>query len=146
MPLPVVPPAGTSLAGFFLEERFVDETVPPGILADAIDPSTGEYLSISRGFEPTDAAVLAALGIERGSGAAVESVGHRFGDLKILDPSAPGFIVAETQRALGDLVRDGRIKLEKVTPLVENDWAEVQVTYVNKAQNRRRSSSFVVGS
>lgn len=146
MPPPAVPPAGTSLAGFFVEEKFVDETAPPGILADAVDPRTGELLSISRGFEPTDAAVLAALGIERGSGAAVESVGQRFGDLKILDPSAEGFIRAETERALGTLVADGQISLQSVTPTIGSDWAEAQVVYRNKAQDQRREAAILVGS
>ncbi len=144
MPFPVVPPVGTSLAGFFLEERFVDETAPPGILADAIDPRNGEYLSISCGFEPTDAAVLAALGIKRGSGAAVESVRQRVQDLEILDPSAPGFIRVEKERALGNLMGDKQIVLEKVTLLTENTWAEAQIVYHNKAQDRPRSSSIMV--
>lgn len=139
MPSPAVLPAETSLDGFFLEERFVDETKPPGILADAIDPRTGEYLSISRGFEPTDAAVLAALATKRGSGAAVETVGQRFEDIRMIDPSTPGAIRSEVDTALSRLIVDKQIALQSVVPLIGSDWAEAQIVYLNRAKNTRRS-------
>jgi hypothetical protein len=141
-----VPPAGVSLAGFFLEEKFVDETKPPGILADAVDPKSGELLSIVRGFEPTDAALFAALAIKRGSGAAVETVGQRFEDIRMIDPSTPGAVRSEVDTALAHLVADKQVTLQRVQPVVGTDWAEAQITYVNRAQNRRREPTILVGT
>lgn len=141
-----IPPAGVSLAGFFLEERFTDETKPPGILADAIDPKTGELLSIVRGFEPTDAALLAALATKRGSGAAVETVGQRFADVRMIDPSTPGVIRSEVDTALAHLVKDKQVSLQRVEPVVGTDWAEAQITYINRAQNKRREPTILVGT
>ncbi len=141
-----MPPAGVSLAGFFLEERFVDETRPPGILADAIDPRTGELLSIVRGFEPTDAAVLVALVTKRRSGAAVDTVGQRFEDIRMVDPSTPGAIRSEVDTALAHLTVDKQITLHSVNPVVGSDWAEAQVVYINRAQNKRREPTILVGT
>ena len=83
----------------FLPEVYVDTTGPPGILADAIDPETGEYLSLTRGFDPTDAAVLTALRTIRATGSAVENVGHRFVDMELVGPDSPSFLEQEARRA-----------------------------------------------
>src|SRR5438034_4344738 len=36
----LIPPAGLTPAGLFVPQTFDDPTLPPGILADAIDPQT----------------------------------------------------------------------------------------------------------
>ena len=47
------------------------QSPPPGILADAIDFETGEFLSIDQGIDPTDAWLItsATCAVERNSGA-----------------------------------------------------------------------------
>jgi len=144
MPLPVIPPAGVSLAGFFAPVLYEDPGAPPGILADAIDPVTGDYLSIERGFDPTDAAVLTALTVQRGSGSAVETVGQRYQDLERVDDTASQFLAAETERALKRLV-DSRQVVVDSTQLLGNDWAEVHVSYRNIPRGQRRDPQLPLG-
>lgn len=141
----MVPAAGVTLAGFFVPIVYINPGDPPGILADAIDPATGEYLSISRGFDPTDAAVLSSLTIRRASGSAVSNVGQRYHDLKILDDGAAQFISAETSRALKPLVDSKQIKLDSVEPTVGTDWAEVKVAYQNIPRRERRDPRVALG-
>lgn len=141
----MVPAAGVTLAGFFVPIAYVSPGDPPGILADAIDPATGEYLSISRGFDPTDAAVLSSLTIQRASGSAVSDVGQRYQDLRILDDGAAQFISAETSRALKSLVDSKQIKLDSVEPTIGTDWAEVKVAYQNIPRRERRDPRVALG-
>lgn len=117
--------------GFFVPQTYDDGESPPGIVADAIDPHTGEYLSITRGFDPTDAAVLNALTIVRGSGSAVSDVGHRFVDLELVDDGADRFISEEARFALKRLRESGQISIEKLEPASQDDWAECHVAYKN---------------
>jgi len=142
---PVIPPAGVSLAGFFLPVLYEDPGAPPGILADPIDPATGEFLSIERGFDPTDAAVLTALTVKRGSGSAVTDVGQRYQDLQRVDGTASQFIVAETERALSKLVDTKQITLEAVTPVLGDDWAEARVVFRNVPRGQRRDPQLPLG-
>lgn len=144
MPLPVIPPAGVSLAGFFMPVLYEDPGAPPGILADAIDPVTGDYLSIERGFDPTDAAVLTALTVQRGSGSAVETVGQRYQDLERVDDTAAQFLAAETERALKRLV-DSRQVIVDSAALLGDDWAEVHVSYRNVPRGQRRDPQLPLG-
>lgn len=144
MPLPVIPPAGVSLAGFFVPVLYEDPGAPPGILADAIDPVTGDYLSIERGFDPTDAAVLTALTVQRGSGSAVETVGQRYQDLERVDDTAAQFLASETERALKRLV-DSRQIIVDSTQLLGDDWEEVHVSYRNVPRGQRRDPQLPLG-
>lgn len=59
MTLPyVIPPAGISASNFFSPTPFVDPSRPPGILADDVDPKTGEIVSLFTGLDPTDGAII----------------------------------------------------------------------------------------
>ena len=141
----MVAAAGVTLAGFFVPTTYVSPGEPPGILADAIDPVTGEYLSISRGFDPTDAAVLSSLTIQRASGSAVSDVGQRYRDLQILDDGASQYISAETARALKPLVDSRQIKVESVEPIIGTDWAEAKIAYQNIPRRERRDPRVALG-
>jgi len=128
-----IPPAGLTPAGFFVPQLFASPTDPPGILADAIDPQTGEYLSISRGIDPIDSQVLTALTLVRGSGAATQDDGQDFLAIKKVDETTATLIEAETRRALGRLVVSGDIKIKRVYPNADpdTDIGTVAVDYVN---------------
>lgn len=136
-----LPPAGIS--SFFLAENFVDPGAPKGILADPIDPRTGELLSIERGFDPTDAAVLAALAIKRKTGAAVMETGQRYQDVTHLGDSARSALRQETELALKHLVDSAQIRLERDVPVLdeENQLAEVPVYWRNIARGEDRGLS-----
>jgi hypothetical protein len=137
-----IPPAGLSPAGFFVPLTFAAPSEPPGILADAVDPETREYLSIVRGIDPIDEQVLIALTLKRGSGAAVTDEGQDFASIRKMDESTATLIDTETRRALSRLVTQADIRIRKITPLADanDDWAEVVVEYENLRAplNRRR--------
>jgi hypothetical protein len=136
-----IPPAGLAPAGLFIPQTFATPTDPPAILADAVDPETGEYLSISRGMHPIDQQVLIALVVQRNSGAALTDDGQEFGKIRKLDDTAARLIDGEARRALARLVEQKDIRIRAVYPNAspDNDWAEVGVEYENlRARASRR--------
>lgn len=130
---PYIPPAGVTPAGLFVPQTFDDTSRPPGILADAIDPITGEYLSILKGMDPIDAQVIDALKIKRGSGVAVRNDGQRFADIKKVDDAAASLIDGEARRALARLVENLDIRVLTVDAVAnqDNDFADVVVQFKN---------------
>lgn len=115
---PEVPPAGTFPAGFLVpvhESYSVDEI---GIAADAIDPVTGEYLSISQGFDPLDAWVLGQFAVVRGSGSAVMNDGRDFSDVTHIGERYREIFRQEILRAVqpmidGQLIEVVRLKIDE---------------------------------
>lgn len=91
-----VVPAGTPIGSLLQKNYKIPEGQPDGIAADAIDPVTGEYLSIALGFDPLDAWVLGQLAVVRASGSAVQNDGRDF---------------SEVQKALA---RDGEILRQEI--------------------------------
>lgn len=141
----VIPPAGTSPAGFFLPVKFEVTNTPIAILADPIDFATGELLSIERGFDPTDGAVLTALRTVRASGSAVEDVGQRFRDATHVTPDLPAFMREEVRLALLHLTSSNQIRLELVEIVTGTDFAEVRVHYRNLVRDEDRVISLPLG-
>lgn len=72
---------------------------PPIVLADDIDPNTGEFLSFD-GVHPVDAHLRYQFQIEAGSGAAVGRTGHRFKDIKTIDERTQNNLTFEAKRIL----------------------------------------------
>lgn len=124
---------------FLLENRYPG--TPPGIIADPVDVETGEYLSIERTFDPTDAAVFTAIRTVRGSGSSVETVGARFADHPLVDGRLEMFFRQELEFALRPLISSGQIVLEKVEVLKDDDWAELHFHYYNRAAQLLRHGS-----
>lgn len=141
-----MPPAGTSPAVFFLPVEFQTTGRPIAMLADPVDPATGELLSIERGFDPTDAAVITALRTIRGSGSAVENVGNRYRDATHVTPELTSFMREETRLALEHLTSTNQIRLDAVTVLTEGDTANLVVEYVNLARQQDRKVHLLLGA
>jgi len=53
--MPAIPPASTSPASAYDLEGFAEQLRPPAILADLIDPVTGDFRSLLRGAPLADA-------------------------------------------------------------------------------------------
>jgi len=145
VPAPVIPPAGVTPAGFFLPVKFAFSNTPIAMLADPIDPATGELLSIERGFDPVDAAVINALRTRRGSGSAVESVGQRFRDATHVTPQLASFMREEVRLALLSLSSSNQIRLESVEVVEGDDYADVIIEYVNVVRGEQRSVAVALG-
>lgn len=142
MPIPL---AGVTSAVFFTPVNHRLTGVPVAILADPIDFATGELLSIERGFDPTDAAVITALRTIKGTGSAVEQVGHRFTDASHITPQLESFFREETRLALLHLTSTNQITLDEVVVVTEADTAEVQVHYTNIARGEERAVPLPIG-
>lgn len=115
------------------------------MLADPIDFATGELLSIERGFDPTDAAVINALRTLRASGSAVDDIGHRFTDASHVTPQLQSLFREEARLALLHLTSSSQITLDEVLMVTEGDSGEVQVHYTNIARNAERSVALPLG-
>lgn len=124
---------------FLLEER-VPVTVP-AILADAVDFKTGELLSISRGYDPTDGAVFTALRTVRASGSAVEDVGQKFHEHKLVDTKLEPFMKQEVAFALKHLTDSNQVELQSVDIASDADYGEPQIRYFNRAQQQDRTAT-----
>lgn len=135
MPIPVIPPAGTSPAGFFVPVNYTVPGEPIAMLADPIDPVTLEYLSIERGFDPVDAAVVTSVRTKRESGSAVENVGHRYQDHPRVDEHLEQFMREETGLALEHLTDAGEIAF-KLAVQTEGDTANLHLEFRNLVRAR----------
>ncbi len=143
-------PVPSPLTALLVPTSYVQPGEVAAIMADAIDVATGEYLSIERGFDPTDAAFLTAMRTVRASGSAVQSVGQRFADHKFVDDKLESFMREEVRLATKDLVDAGDLSIEKVVVTPLGDGAETYVEWLNvarqKSQNAKLPPSLLVGA
>jgi hypothetical protein len=128
-PVPVIP------VGFALPPR-------AAFLADDLDPLTGELLSLVSGIDPTDSAVVTAVRSERGAGAAVLTVGQRFGDVEKSSSSAAKEIEYEALEALRALVSSGDIDSTiSITTSPESSEAGILIEYTNNRTGVKKEVS-----
>lgn len=92
-----IPPFGISALSAQEDAGLPPAGEPPVVLADDIDPETGELLSLD-GVHPVDAHVRYQFQVRAASGAAVGRVGHRFRDIQVLDDRAPNALRHEATR------------------------------------------------
>lgn len=108
MPVAIIPKAGASPLSFFVASP--GALGPPSpLLADDIDPTTHDFVSLTVGLDPVDSQVLTALVTLRGSGASVFDMGLRIDDSKIL-PSIRINIASAVTQALSTLVANRDIQ------------------------------------
>lgn len=129
---------------FLLDTRRAPPDGAVGILADAVDPATHEFVSLLAGFDPTDADVFDALSTVRDSGAAVLGKGQRFRDAEVALPGMDRFFAEEVRFALGDLIRDGAVRLDRVEVVSAGTVVEVSVVYTNLSRREAREHTFEV--
>ena len=92
--MPSIPPAGYSPASAFELVGHAAAPDPVAILADEINPTTGDFGSVDRSATIADGLVITLLRTKRGSGASVLEFGHRFDELRHMTADAP--ILAES--------------------------------------------------
>ena len=132
-----IPRTGSPLSFFIASPGALGPPSP--ILADNIDPSTHDFVSLTTGADPIDAQVLTALSILRDSGAAVYGVGLLIEDRKIL-ANITISISSAVQQALSTLIRNRDIEFRGVDFGDDNegvDGANQQVNYAVKWINLR---------
>lgn len=116
-----IPPAGVTPASAFALEQHAISEPPPAILADMIDPATGEYLSIVDSATIADGLVVHLLRTQRGSGAAVIEFGHRFRELTHVTEESPELVESMAREALRPATDAGIVAFRKVDAEVEPD-------------------------
>ena len=131
MPNIVIPPAGVSAAGTYTLVEFATPARPAAVLADSIDPSTGEYRSILTGAHPVDAAVVTRIRTLRSSGVSVRSVGHRFDRVRKIDESYETSIRYEAEQVFADLVTRGDIRVDQIKLETVGDTGSIFFYYTN---------------
>jgi hypothetical protein len=141
-----VPLALVSPTIFFTPVNVTVPGKPIAMLADPIDPATGELLSIERGFDPTDAAVINAVRTVRGSGSAVEDVGHQFGSATHITPKLEISLREEARLALENLTSSKQIVMQEVSVQTEDTEAGVLLVYENVAKGERRELGLPLGA
>ena len=112
--MPSIPPAGYSPASAYDLVGHAEAQRPVAILADMIDPFTGDYLSLEDSATIADGLVVTLLRTERGSGAAVLDFGHRFREVRHVDGNAPVLAESLTREALQPGVDAGVLEFKQL--------------------------------
>jgi hypothetical protein len=114
-----VPAAGISPAASFELNGFEPQKAPPTILADKIDPKTGEFASLIVSDTIAGGLVQYLTSVQRGSGAAVRAFGQRYREVTHNDERANETMESLTREALKPGVETGTLRFERI--LVESD-------------------------
>lgn len=134
MPLPyVIAPAGVTPASFWEPNTFVDPGHPPAFLADDIDIDTGDFASMLTRVHPVDAAVKEAFRLTRGTGAAVQEAGQRFGDIRKQTQYTATEIERECRRIMQPFADRGDLSIVDITvdSEIHYDMSAALVRYIN---------------
>lgn len=142
----VVIPSGLHPLGLWVPQTYAPKDGPPGILADSIDPKTGEFTSISKGMDPIDQQVVLAMRITRRSGAAVMNDGQEFREIRKVTEETPILMKSVAERALRRLIEQGDIELGELETNGDggDDFAEVVINYTNKRARGRQDRRAVL--
>ena len=132
-----VPPAGVVPAGTWSPDIVAATTPITGHLADLVDPTTGELLSLSTGAHPIDAEVQFRLRAAKGKAPALLDDGLDLAGISKLLESSPRAIEYAARKALEPMLVRGDIEIQTVRATVaeadleSTDTAAAVVTYTN---------------
>jgi len=107
-------PAGITPAASFELAGFEPQLPPPVILADKIDPQTGEFASLVDGRTVAEGLVQHLLTVQRRTGASVRGFGHRLREIRHVDEHAAELVESYVREALQPGVDSGTIRLNRV--------------------------------
>ncbi len=144
-------PAGSTPLG-----AFVESPNPPGlkavpILADYVDPLTGDiplrYLLTSR--TPVDGAIIEGLRVERGSGPAVELVGNTVREIRHTDDTSLSEAPGRVRDGLRTLEAAGLVRMRKVTQVSIGDrgdsiYLEVKISDLTLPSGKSDATTYAV--
>jgi hypothetical protein len=109
---------------------------PALFLADAIDPTTGDYLSIQRGIDPVEAAAIEALRVRRASGSAVLQDGSGLHEIQRIDDRTPFLVRSEIEYAWRRLIEARQIRLDGVDVVTSGDAVNASIRFTNLVSGR----------
>ncbi len=143
-----VPPAGVSPFSALFSNGAIPAAAPKNWLADKIDPTNGELLSITEGLDPVDAAVMFQFQTVFGSGSALGSGGHKFRRIRKATERSQKAIEYEARRIFEPFVRRGWVELRQgdgVLVDIEGDTGQLVVNYFNRHARARRTVTIQLG-
>lgn len=113
MPMLVVP-AGAVPLGFpdFDPQLTGDGPIP--ILADYVDPLTGDVAHPLMSRTPVDGMIIETLRVERGSGEAVQSVGTRLREIRYVDDQIEVEARARVREGFEEMVRANLVEIQSL--------------------------------
>lgn len=112
---------------------------PAVFLADAIDPATGDYLSIQRGVDPIEAQALDALLIRRRSGSAVQADGNGLHEIRRIDERTPLLVRSEVEHAWRRLIEARQIRVDRIDATAQGDTVNVSIAFTNLVSGKAGS-------
>ncbi len=95
--------------------------LPPLVLADVIDPTTGDAVSFLAGADPVEAALQWQFTVRQGSGSALGTNGHRLHTITKATPQAPMQLEGEVRRVAQKFVGRGQLADLDVAATVEGE-------------------------
>jgi hypothetical protein len=116
-----IPQAGITPAASFELAGFVPQKPPPAILADLIDPETGDFASLTRSAGIADGMVQFLTTVQRGTGACVRSFGQRFREVTHNDERASETLESFVIEAVKPAVESGTVRFERITSDPDNE-------------------------
>jgi hypothetical protein len=133
-----IPPAGTPI-GDPLEAPNVEQLRPVPIYSDFVDPNSGEITKLNRTHPPVVGAVIEALRVERNSGPAVASVGHKLGTIRHADEFSLVTVRSLIKASLRELETDGLVELVKIEISGEGDEGTLTAEIRDRTRNDANS-------
>ncbi len=128
--------------------RHAEALAPVPILADPIDPKTGEYLSLEDSASIAQGLVVTLLRTERDSGAAVLGFGQRFRSIRNVTSQAPELAESIAREALEPARAAGVLQLSAVAAAVnpsDGTQVDTSIDYLDllaPADDRAQSQTF----
>lgn len=132
--MPAIPPAGFSPASAFNIDRQFQSLPPVPILADLIDPKTGEYLSLEDSASIADGMVVTLMRTERDSGAAVLGFGQRFKSLRHVTNDSPTLAESLAREALKPATDAGAVGFGQLSASVnagDGTQVDTEIEYLD---------------
>lgn len=114
-----IPFAGISPASAFEIIGQAESEPPPAIVADMIDPATGDFLSVVDSATIADGLVVHLMRTQRGSGAAVLEFGQRFREIRHVTSDSPELAESMVREALQPAVDAGVVRFEQIEGQVD---------------------------
>ncbi|MFZ5896803.1 MAG: hypothetical protein ACOY0T_37450 [Myxococcota bacterium] len=123
--------AGALPLGSYAEALASPPVGPVPILADYVDPETGDIIDLLRTRTPVDGALIEGLRVERNSGPAVALVGHTMREIRHLDDTSVAESASRAREGYRELERLGLLRTSKVEVNTDNDAMEISVEIVD---------------
>lgn len=116
--MPSIPPASFSPASAFELVGQAAQQDPVAILADLIDPDTGDFEAIDESATIADGLVVQLLRVQRDSGAAVLGFGQRFREVRNVDTGTPELVDSLAREALQPARDAGIVEFQSLSSAV----------------------------